>query len=149
MNDDVNKAMIFVLLCICIVVITVSLVYETQPEVTHVIDGDTIEVKQDGVELVRLAGIDAPESDECYGKEARNFLARHLDSRVTLKQADTDRGVYGRLIRYVHSSDTDMGAEMVEHGYARASDFPHPREEEYDRLEEQAKNNNKGLWRCT
>lgn len=111
--------------------------------VKYVVDGDTIEVSKG---TVRLAGVDTPETRQCYGDEATQFTRRVVKDDVKLHKANENRGEYGRLIRYVESGDIDVGAELVEHGYAYASDFEHPRKSEYDRLERQARSNGSGLW---
>lgn len=91
--------------------------------VLKVVDGDTLHVLVDGVdERVRIIGINAPETDECWGSEATQAAARLLDgATVTLvadpTQADRDR--YGRLLRYVLLPDgTDVGLRMITDGDA-------------------------------
>ena len=57
-------------------------------------DGDSI-IRGDGVR-VRLYGIDAPEKDQPYGREARNVLKQYMPLVAKMKEYDEDR--YGRLI---------------------------------------------------
>jgi micrococcal nuclease len=102
--------------------------------VTHVVDGDTIDVEIDGrTERVRLIGIDTPETKkpntpiECFGPEASAFttalLPVGLDVRI--ERDIVGRDDYGRLLGYVHLLDADGDAtmfvnmEIVEQGYAR------------------------------
>ncbi len=95
----------------------------TSGYVLKVVDGDTLHVRIDGTdEKVRIIGINAPETDECWGGESTEAAARLLDgATVTLvadpTQADRDR--YGRLLRYVMLPDgTDVGLRMISDGDA-------------------------------
>ena len=46
-----------------------------QANVINVTDGDTIKVKHQGsVIKIRLSGIDAPETNQSYGPESRDYL---------------------------------------------------------------------------
>jgi endonuclease YncB( thermonuclease family) len=93
--------------------------------VTHVVDGDTLDVKRGGkTERVRVAGIDTPEYGECgYSAATSRMSALTLGKKVELvttgKQDNRDR--YGRLIRYVDVSGTkDAGYRLIATGYAVA-----------------------------
>ncbi|MDP2731228.1 MAG: thermonuclease family protein [Dehalococcoidales bacterium] len=87
--------------------------------VTRVIDGDTIEIE--GGYRVRYIGIDAPEEDEYYFKEA---LAKNaelvLGKKVRLKRDVSETDKYGRLLCYVYVGDLFVNAELVRMGYANA-----------------------------
>lgn len=94
--------------------------------VTRVIDGDTIEVAIKGITYkVRYIGVDTPEQDESFFKEATD-LNRQMVSRqrVTLvvDTSETDR--YNRLLRYVFVGDTFVNYELVQAGLARTVSFP-------------------------
>jgi endonuclease YncB( thermonuclease family) len=90
-----------------------------------VIDGDTIEVRRT---RVRLHAIDAPESRQTCridsqpwpcGRRAAGELANLIGVRnVACVRRDTDR--YGRAVAVCHVGDTDLGAWMVENGWALA-----------------------------
>lgn len=109
--------------------------------VTHVVDGDTLDVRSpSGVEeRVRLIGIDTPEQGECGYEEATAALAALvLDRPVRLVAgAQDDRDRYGRLLRYVDAGTTDAGLALIEEGFAiarydsRDGYGHHPREEAY------------------
>ena len=76
--------------------------------VTRVVDGDTFEMnvayigkknaeKYDDSEIVRIAGIDAPELDTDAGKKAKAELTNRLSGkevRCTVQARDT----YGRVV---------------------------------------------------
>lgn len=126
--------------------------------VAQVIDGDTIDVFTDGDQSVRvrLIGIDTPETvDErkpvqCYGPEASARMKELLTGTSVILEVkpDEDKDEYGRLLRYIVLDGRDIGAQMLEEGYARSLcyAFPHPRCGEYDALERQARNAKRGRW---
>ena len=104
--------------------------------VTHVVDGDTIDVEIGGrTERVRLIGIDTPETKkpntpiECWGPEASAFTASLLPegTEVRIERDIVGRDDYGRLLGYVHlvvAAGTDgMGTfvnmHIIEQGFAR------------------------------
>lgn len=127
-----------------------------QGRVTAVVDGDTFKVKLGTkTETVRIIGIDTPETKDprkpvqCYGKEASKKLTTLLRGKtVTLeKNPGDEKDKYGRLLRYVSLKGKDIGAGMIEGGYAFSYKiFPHPRLEAYNGLEQKARDSNKGLW---
>jgi micrococcal nuclease len=106
--------------------------------VTHVVDGDTIDVRiGERDERVRLIGIDTPETMkpnspiECFGPEASAFTAALLPigTRVRIERDLVGRDDYGRLLGYVHllqtddtdgSDDTFVNMEIIRQGYATA-----------------------------
>src|SRR5690606_9635291 len=73
--------------------------------VVSLTDGDTLDVRfQDGsVATVRLIGVNAPESDECFAAEAAKVLGALAPVGATVGMtadvSDTDR--HGRLLRYL------------------------------------------------
>ncbi len=90
--------------------------------VASVHDGDTLTLA-DG-RRVRLLQIDTPElgSGECYSRAARTALLRlaPVGARIVL---EADGGLdrvdrYGRLLRYVHRSGTNVNLELVREGAA-------------------------------
>jgi micrococcal nuclease len=126
-------------------------------QVTKVIDGDTIEVREKDrtMQTVRLIGIDTPEVSaygkkaQCYGKEASLYLKRLLARKNVelIAQPGDNRDKYGRLLRYVHLSGGDIGLWMLNLGYARYYPwFEHPRMKEYKAAEIEAQRNGRGLW---
>lgn len=123
-------------------------------------DGDTIRVNYGGVsEPVRFIGIDTPEtrnpntSVECFGPEASDFVARLLEGTTVFlvrdgAQADRDR--YGRLLRFVYTSDgTNVNTLLVRKGYATFEDgYPiqDPFRKDLSRAESKARADDRGLW---
>jgi micrococcal nuclease len=103
--------------------------------VTHVVDGDTIDVAlPDGSEeTVRYIGIDTPETVkpgtpvQCGGPRAHDVNERLVGGRtVTLRFDRERRDVYDRLLAYVYVPGAAPGgrplfvnAELVRRGLAR------------------------------
>jgi micrococcal nuclease len=103
--------------------------------VTHVVDGDTIDVRMpDGEEeTVRYIGIDTPETvkpDEpvqCGGPKAHAVNERLVGGRTVTLRFDAElRDVYGRLLAYVYLPPAGTGgrqlfvnAEILRRGLAR------------------------------
>ena len=127
--------------------------------VKRVVDGDTLLVT--GLEreavLVRLIGIDAPETGEgrtrreCFGTEAWRWLAERArpGSRVRLVFDVGERDRFDRRLAYVYVPDgTFMNAALVESGYARTMTIrPNIRHAgELQALERQARAKGRGLW---
>jgi endonuclease YncB( thermonuclease family) len=90
--------------------------------VTEVVDGDTLLVKRASKpECIRLAGIDAPESDQSGGPRAC-YLARDM-AKVgdTVQVRALARDKYGRIIAWVSTADgRDMSRTLVTLGAAWA-----------------------------
>lgn len=99
--------------------------------VASVVDGDTVHVTKNGVDItVRALGIDTPETRDprkpvqCYGPEA-TALAKELLERQTVNlqgdptQAAKDR--YGRTLAYIILPDgRNFSIVMAQAGAARA-----------------------------
>ena len=109
-------------------------------KVTHVVDGDTIDVQLAGGEreTVRYIGIDTPETVkpdtpvQCGGPRAHTVNERLVGGRtVTLRFDEEPRDVYGRLLAYVYVPGAGHGglplfvnAELARRGLARTLTIP-------------------------
>ena len=110
-------------------------------------DGDTF--RTDDSLVVRLLGIDAPESYQPGGDIAGAILEKYVLGRaVRLESDSTDRDQYGRLLRYVYVGDTMVNMELVRKGYAAFRSYqPNLRfGDTLARLEEEAARTQRGLW---
>lgn len=120
--------------------------------VTKVVDGDTIDVQINGKkDIVRLIGINAPEYNECFGKEASDKARALLNSKLVSLEADPsqdDRDKYHRLLRYVFVDGTNFDELMVREGYAREYTYhvPYKYQSEFKSAERQAREGKRGLW---
>lgn len=121
--------------------------------VERVIDGDTFELATG--EVVRLIGIDAPESVkpgegvQCFGKEASGFLRgliEHQEIRLEHDKSETDR--YGRLLRYAYLGDVLVNETLVRQGFARAKAYRPDiaKQDIFTEAQENAHTEGRGLW---
>lgn len=127
--------------------------------VTHVVDGDTIDVRVGGTEeRVRLIGVDTPESVaperpvQCYGAEASAYLASLIPegTAVRLERDAVARDRFDRLLAYVYRAEDDLlvNLALVEQGYADAVTYG-DNEALYPELvaaEAEARDGGRGLW---
>ncbi|MBQ4385678.1 MAG: thermonuclease family protein [Kiritimatiellae bacterium] len=117
-------------------------------EVTRVSDGDTIWVKGSGEQgkgvKVRLDRIDAPESKQDYGFEAKEYLNGRIGGK-TVKVEWQKKDPYGRILGIVYLDGVDINLEMVATGnawhYAYFDNTP-----EYTEAEKSARAARLGLW---
>jgi micrococcal nuclease len=94
--------------------------------VSRVVDGDTLWLKTEGdgepPVVVRLEGVDAPESCQVGGAEATAALnALALGRNVTVRVAARDE--HGRIIGKVFDGAKDLGDRMVRDGMAWSSRY--------------------------
>jgi micrococcal nuclease len=121
-------------------------------EVAEVVDGDTLELV-DG-RRVRVLGIDTPERGEpCYA-EATDHLTSLVGSGPVFlvgdpTQRDVDR--YGRLLRYVDTSQGDASEQQAREGLARYYDVGKPveRAPQIQAAETEAQAAQRGIWSAT
>ena len=78
--------------------------------VTHVRDGDTIEVN--GI-AVRLSALDCPENDTRQGKQATKIAKQFEGSQAMCEL--TGAKSYDRLVGYCTVGGTDFGLYMMQH----------------------------------
>ena len=117
-------------------------------EVTRVADGDTIWVKGIGEQgkgvKVRLDRIDAPESKQDYGFEAKEYLNGRIGGK-TVKVEWEKKDQFGRILGIVYLDGADINLEMVATGnawhYAYFDNTP-----EYAEAEKSARAARIGLW---
>ena len=122
--------------------------------VTHIVDGDTFDVRLDGCVLdrvrVRPIGIDTPERGECYYGEATDRLRELIDGQLVALERDVNEwGSFGRLLAYVYLVDgTWINGAMIADGQARVD--IHEPDTRYipalQRLEAQAQAEGVGGW---
>ena len=121
--------------------------------VVSVHDGDTVRtIDQNGAKhRIRLAYIDAPETDQAHGIASRNALRRLLDGQtVRIDVYGTDR--YRRQVARITLNGQDINLAQIRNGnawhyrhYARPNQ--HPAEyRRYESAETQARQNRTGLW---
>lgn len=123
--------------------------------VTHVADGDTIDVDFDDPDppvRVRLLGIDAPELGSRFGDASKRYaIARCEGQRVTVRldRLQGSRDKYGRLLAYVYLPNHELlNNSLVRDGQAFVY---RPKKCEFftqlETSENQARAKKTGLWK--
>jgi len=111
--------------------------------VTRIVDGDTVYTK-DGTKI-RLHGIDTPERDQPYGKQATRALDRLLKTKIFVLEKDTDK--YGRLVAVLYTPEgLNVNLEMVCGGHAWWYERYAPDDRLLEGCENEAREAPKGLW---
>ena len=115
--------------------------------VSWVMDGDTVLLLREGhhepVKL-RIEGIDAPETCQPGGAEARDAMIG-LALRKQVQVMDHGQDTYGRQIGRLSVDGVDLGAEMVRQGMAWAYKF-RTGKGPYAGLQRQAQKQKRGLF---
>jgi micrococcal nuclease len=126
--------------------------------VTQVLDGDTI-LLENG-ERVSLIGVDAPEikyttkAVSAMGKEAAAFARKLVEGKRVRLEFDASNTIRNhkdnrkRTLAYIFLEDgTFLNAQIVKHGYGfTIPGLVHKYQSEFRRLEQEAKENKRGLW---
>lgn len=140
---------------LCLVTLTASVsasAESTRGRVVRVTDGDTLTVVTDTKRTikVRLAGIDAPEKHQPFGKAAKAALSDLAYGRdVELEGAKVDRE--GHLVAKIQREGLDVSLELVRMGLAwwspmRANEQSFEDREAYAAAEESAREAGRRLW---
>ena len=119
----------------------------TPLENIRVVDGDTIRAEAKGKEIkIRLVEIDAPEMNQPFGAQSKNFLKRLLNEKdVTLISQGEDR--YGRTLGEIYANGESANALMIKSGFAWVYDR-YVKDSSLYKYQDQAKAENLGLWRA-
>lgn len=134
----------------------------TQAKVNKVLDGNTLEVLLNNkVEKIRFAGIECPEINKPYGKEAFNFVKNQLLDKKIYLEFDTElKDKYKRIQAYVwlekpkELTEKEIKSKMfntilLSEGFAQvittSSNMKYTKF--FLNLQKIAKENNKGLWK--
>ena len=135
--------------------------------IKRVIDGDTVKDKNEI--SYRLIGINCPERGKMGFDEAKLELAKliaNCDSQSTFEENInmlvtmdgvnnpiviqghiTEKDYYGRELAYFSCGDNLINEQMISNGYAISyREYPHLKTDLYNQLEEEAKENDLGLW---
>ena len=148
---------------------------ERTATITHVVDGDTVEVRfADGsTDTIRLLGVDSPEvsgdvspgefgldddgaTRDCLraaGESASAFARDQLSGREVIVATDATadrRGGYGRLLAYVSLPDAaeSFNHALLERGLARVYVTDFARLSAFESAAETARADGRGLWAC-
>lgn len=115
--------------------------------VSNIIDGDTLTIYKNGRRTkVRFDGIDSPEKDQNFGKQAKQYLrSLILDNELFITSKEV--GYYNRLIAEVHVKDNvnkliSINEKMITSGFAHPINYKYRMIAEKDNVVEKKK----GLW---
>lgn len=114
--------------------------------VISVSDGDTVTAKApDGVNhRIRLVGIDAPEFDQPYGRQARDALVAQVGGRtVAVESQGLDQ--HGRVLGRLLVDGVDVNTQLVTLGYAWVFNRVAP-DPALVAAESAARRDRRGLW---
>lgn len=129
--------------------------------VTHVRDGDTIEIAQGGRSVpVRLIGINSPESADprrpvqCFGREAAARMRALVEGEAVYLAADPSQSRvdnYGRLLAYVWLEDGRLvNHALLSDGYANEYTYDHANpyrlRDAFREARDEARDAERGLW---
>ncbi len=114
--------------------------------VLHISDGDTLKIHTGSNKKmkIRLAGIDTPEKDQPFGREAKQALSLlTLQKQVMIDVQTIDR--YGRTVGLVYVQGLNVNAELIRQGMAWVY-RRYTNDEKLYALEAKAKKEKRGLW---
>ena len=138
----------WVLACVaCLACVTLHAAETWTGWVSWVMDGDTVLLVRNGQHepiKLRVDGIDAPETCQPGGAEAREAMIR-LALRKPVQVLDLGQDNYGRQLGRLSVDGVDLGAEMVRTGMAWAYRF-RTGKGPYARLQRQAQTQKIGLF---
>lgn len=107
--------------------------------VDHISDGDSFRA---GVFEVRLAGVNAPEQDECFGDESRDWLATEIEGeQIQFEIVGVDQ--FDRSLADVFHENRLINLELVKSGHALALSMSAP---QILAGEQEARTNERGMW---
>lgn len=112
-----------------------------------VVDGDTVKLGPRDL-VFRLHGIDAPELDQycagtACGQQAHDWLVNLIEGEPVQCRTIGNKDRYGRYVAKCYHAGQDIGALMVEAGYARAY---LKYSNDYALLEKEASLAERGFW---
>ncbi len=121
--------------------------FSEQSGVKAVIDGDTIELRNG--ERVRYIGIDTPEKDQAFYKEATKVNRELLKKGKLRLEYDADKqDNWGRTLAYIWIDSMMVNAELIKQGlasvYMISPNFKH--KEELVTYQKQARMKRLGIW---
>lgn len=120
--------------------------------VISVFDGDSMLVETaDGDREVRMAGVNAPESGECFATEAEQRLVELTGDEVTLVTVpgENDEDQFGRLLRDVWAGGAWLNRVAVAEGTAMVLHTGRVGQEELSAAGDSAWEHRLGMWGTT
>lgn len=132
---------------ILLLLLSAPLLAQEQVHVARIIDGDTFE--DSAGRTISLLGVDAPEFDQPFGQNARNYLLLLLlDRDVKLWRTKVDQqGGYHAKVTW---RDWDIGVSVVGRGFGQIvpNELDASLYSEYNKRQEVAQQKRAGIWRA-
>ena len=153
---SINKTKIIIVVIFAFLLCLASVSFAAQFKVIRVTDGDTINVVSNGhKEIIRLVGIDAPETSkkkhepgQPFSQKSTKYLAGLvLNKSVDVKSYGTDR--YGRTLAVVFVDGKNVNLEMIKAGLAEVYRGPPAKGldlEPYWKAEKEAREAGREMW---
>ena len=119
--------------------------------VTRIIDGDNLEL--DNGKSIRLYGINCPEKNQKFSKEAIDLSTKlALNQQITIDyQPNYTKDRWNRLLGYVFIDDTFLNEELIRQGYCEVTIYSKRAklkyQEELISAQDQAKQEKFGRWK--
>ncbi|MGQ2966443.1 thermonuclease family protein [Methylophilus sp.] len=130
-------------LLLCVLCLT-SAGSHAEPVLQKVVDGDTVIIRDQGSSYrLRLLDIDAPESQQAYGKQAKRSLMSLCNGKIEVRTSGTD--LYGRTLGHLSCNNIDASRYQVAQGMAWFNSRYSSRTE-LAPLQQQAQQQALGLW---
>lgn len=115
-------------------------------KVVGVHDGDTVYVL-DSLNVnhkIRIAGIDAPESNQDFGTQAKKFVSDHIFKKIVTIKVNT-HDLYGREVSWLYYENKNLSEELLKNGFAWHY-AKYDQQKYLQDLEDEARKNKIGLW---
>lgn len=152
-----NQAILFILIAILLSInylayktITGEAISEFEKvKISRVIDGDTIEINSsEGIEKIRLLGINTPEKDMPGYGQAKSFLKPLEDKEISITYTLEDIDKYGRMLRYAFYNNLFLNEEILKQGLANLYIYEEDKyTKQLRKVEESARQNQLGIWK--
>jgi endonuclease YncB( thermonuclease family) len=115
-------------------------------KVLSVADGDTFTLQVEDRKIkVRLQGIDCPERDQAFGKQAGDFIRDRVGGeRVEVRKLGVDP--YDRVLGEVFFENDNLNKELLKNGFAWWYEQHAPDRSDYRELQREARAEKRGLW---
>ena len=150
--DYYGCSMRILLVLVITLLATISRAELISGRVVRVADGDTITVldAQMRQHKIRLAGIDAPEKAQAFGRRSQESLAELVANRSVIVETHK-RDRYGRSVGKVLVEGRDINVEQIRRGLAwfyrqYERELSVRDQQSYARAEEEARSFRAGLW---
>lgn len=125
---------------------TITVPASFSAKVVGVKDGDTVEILYLGHPVrVRLAHIDAPESNQPFGKAAKQRLSALCFGKVVQVERAGRPDRYGRLISVLYAGEVNVNRSMVRSGHAWHF-IKYSKDASYAEAQREARAGKRGLW---